>query len=84
MTFRGLGIWDLGIIGLGFVSLGRGDPLIEELRKWVRTYAAAPAHGPSTEGAGTRERVLFIGTQFSILYTSMYSPGGAAGLWVRQ
>jgi hypothetical protein len=26
----------------------------------------------------TRERVLFIGTQFSILYTSMYSPAGAA------
>ena len=25
-----------------------------------------------------RERVLFIGTQFSILYTSMYSPAGAA------
>ena len=25
-----------------------------------------------------RERVLFIGTQFSILYTSMYSPTGAA------
>ena len=24
------------------------------------------------------ERVLFIGTQFSILYTSMYSPAGAA------
>jgi len=24
--------------------------------------------------AGLRERVLFIGTQFSILYTSMYSP----------
>jgi hypothetical protein len=24
-----------------------------------------------------RERVLFIGTQFSILYTSMYSPAGA-------
>jgi hypothetical protein len=22
MTFRGLGIWDLGIIGLGFVKLG--------------------------------------------------------------
>ena len=22
MTFRGLGIWDLGIIGLGFVNLG--------------------------------------------------------------
>ena len=25
-------------------------------------------------GLGERERVLFIGTQFSILYTSMYSP----------
>ena len=24
----------------------------------------------------SRERVLFIGTQFSILYTSMYSPAG--------
>ncbi len=28
----------------------------------------------------TRERVLFIGTQFSILYTSMYSPAEAATL----
>jgi len=28
--------------------------------------------------AGVRERVLFIGTQFSILYTSMYSPAEAA------
>jgi hypothetical protein len=27
---------------------------------------------------GQRERVLFIGTQFSILYTSMYSPAEAA------
>ena len=27
-----------------------------------------------------RERVLFIGTQFSILYTSMYSPAKAATL----
>jgi hypothetical protein len=26
----------------------------------------------------SRERVLFIGTQFSILYTSMYSPAEAA------
>jgi hypothetical protein len=26
----------------------------------------------------TRERVLFIGTQFSILYTSMYSPAETA------
>jgi hypothetical protein len=28
----------------------------------------------------SRERVLFIGTQFSILYTSMYSPAEAATL----
>ena len=28
------------------------------------------------------ERVLFIGTQFSILYTSMYSPAEAATLVV--
>jgi hypothetical protein len=27
-----------------------------------------------------RENVLFIGTQFSILYTSMYSPASAATL----
>ena len=36
-----------------------------------------------------RERVLFIGTQFSILYTSMYSPAEAATprawcLWFRE
>jgi hypothetical protein len=29
-------------------------------------------------GEGLRESVLFIGTQFSILYTSMYSPAEAA------
>jgi hypothetical protein len=29
-------------------------------------------------GPSERERVLFIGTQFSILYTSMYSPAEAA------
>ncbi len=29
-----------------------------------------------------RESVLFIGTQFSILYTSMYSPAEAATLFV--
>ncbi len=30
-----------------------------------------------------RERVLFIGTQFSILYTSMYSPAEADPSWPR-
>ena len=32
----------------------------------------------SDAGVLDRERVLFIGTQFSILYTSMYSPAEAA------
>ena len=32
----------------------------------------------TTLGLEGRERVLFIGTQFSILYTSMYSPAEAA------
>ena len=30
--------------------------------------------GGSAGGGSQRERVLFIGTQFSILYTFMYSP----------
>jgi hypothetical protein len=37
MTFRGLEIWDLGIIGLGFVNLGNWEDLVlEQLRKWAR------------------------------------------------
>ena len=37
MTFRGLKIWDLGIIGLGFVNLGNWEDLVlEQLRKWAR------------------------------------------------
>jgi len=31
-----------------------------------------------------RERVLFIGTQFSILYTSMYAPSGWPGVSFEQ
>jgi hypothetical protein len=57
MTFRGLGIWDLGIIGLGFVNLGISWGLFLERaieRNGLGTCVAAPAHGPSTEGAGTR------------------------------
>jgi hypothetical protein len=34
--------------------------------------------GDHIQADAIRERVLFIGTQFSILYTSMYSPAGAA------
>ena len=57
MTFRGLEIWDLGIIGLGFVNLGISWGLFLERaieRNGLGTCVAAPAHGPSTEGAGTR------------------------------
>jgi hypothetical protein len=32
----------------------------------------------SSQSGRPRERVLFIGTQFSILYTSMYSPAETA------
>ena len=35
MTFRGLGIWDLGIIGLGFVNLGN----------WVASFRAVEEMG---------------------------------------
>ena len=56
MTFRGLGIWDLGIIGLGFVNLGNGVASFRAIERngRVGTCVVAPAHGPSTEGAGTR------------------------------
>jgi hypothetical protein len=56
MTFRGLEIWDLGIMTrvgvrkLGEID-GRGFRAIEQ---WVRTCATAPAYGPDTEGAGIR------------------------------
>jgi hypothetical protein len=59
MTFWGLGIWDLEIMTrVGVRKLGEIDGLgLEQLR--VQSYGlgpapAAPAHGPSTEGAGTR------------------------------
>jgi hypothetical protein len=54
----------------------------------VVSHAICPPLSPSTHANSIvigpavinnkRERVLFIGTQFSILYTSMYSPAGAA------
>jgi hypothetical protein len=40
-----------------------------------RSSSSPRSHSSSRVG---RERVLFIGTQFSILYTSMYSPAEAA------
>ena len=48
MTFWGLGIWDLGIIGLGFV---RGEPLLEHssngLRNRRSVISARAEHGRS-------------------------------------
>ena len=41
---------------------------------WARTYSDPPPGDYNR----VRERVLFIGTQFSILYTFMYSPAEAA------
>jgi hypothetical protein len=40
--------------------------------------AAADVAVSSASFVASRESVLFIGTQFSILYTSMYSPAKAA------
>jgi hypothetical protein len=55
MTFRGLGIWDLGIVGLGFVNLGHERAPFRAVEPWVEgTGTVASAYGPSTEGAGTR------------------------------
>ena len=67
MTFRGLEIWDLGIMTrVGVRKLGETvGPGLEQLRGIGRvstcvaagrvcTCVAAPAHGLGTEGAGTR------------------------------
>jgi hypothetical protein len=44
----------------------------------------AKDQGQFQAGSLERESVLFIGTQFSILYTSMYSPAEAATLSKRS
>ncbi len=56
MTFRGLEIWDLGIMTrVGVRKLGEIDGLgLEQLSYGIGPAPAAPAHGPSTEGAGIR------------------------------
>ena len=55
MTFRGLGIWDLGIVGLGFVNLGHERAPFRAVEPWVEgTVTVASSYGPSTKGAGTR------------------------------
>jgi hypothetical protein len=42
--------------------------------RWLREGCVSIHHNTLE----ARERVLFIGTQFSILYTSIYSPAEAA------
>jgi hypothetical protein len=56
MTFRGLGIWDLGIIGLGFVDLGgcfeTNQAWVEEPAQWHQlTGRARKERGPGFGGA---------------------------------
>jgi hypothetical protein len=60
MTFRGLGIWDLGIIGLGFVNLGNGVASFRAIERngRVSTCLAAPAHGRAQKERGPG----FVGT----------------------
>ncbi len=55
-TFRGLEIWDLGIMTrVGVRKLGEIDGLgLEQLSNGLGPAPAAPSHGPGTEGAGIR------------------------------
>jgi hypothetical protein len=77
---------------LGYVNCKKGDSLQSEKARALDP--CMPAHHSQSasvspdsvltlevRGEGgwyERECVLFIGTQFSILYTSMYLPAGAA------
>ena len=59
MTFRGLEIWDLGIMTrVGVRKLGEIDGLKsrkgEQSSNGLGPAPAAPAYGPGTEGAGIR------------------------------
>ena len=62
MTFRGLGIWDLGIIGLGFVNSGNWvasfravKPWVEERAQWhQRTGRALKERGPRFVGTSIK------------------------------
>ncbi len=56
MTFRGLGIWDLGIMTrVGVRKLGEIDGLLrEQSSNGLGPAPSAPAYGPGTEGAGIR------------------------------
>ena len=56
MTFRGLEIWDLGIMTrVGVRKLGEIDGRREEQSSnGLGPAPAGPAYGPGTEGAGIR------------------------------
>jgi hypothetical protein len=64
---KGKKMFDLGIV-------------IMQLRvlKYLVQRSGTVMWGPTTISQRERESVLFIGTQFSILYTSMYLPAEAA------
>ena len=56
MTFRGLEIWDLGIMTrVGVRKLGEIDGLgLEQSSNGLGPTPAVPAYGAGTEGAGIR------------------------------
>ena len=60
MTFRGLEIWDLGIIGLGFVNLGSwGEAFLRAVKQWVERNG----HSQRTGRAQKERGPGFVGTQ---------------------
>jgi hypothetical protein len=66
-----------------YMELGSYFLFLQEQIKDIIIIRLGPAEpGPASSSVQLPEpsggRVLFIGTQFSILYTSMYSPAEAA------
>ena len=60
-------------------------PVPRDRKRWLRKrqwllHVADTREGGRAWRKARDESVLFIGTQFSILYTSMYSPAGAGTL----
>jgi len=72
MTFRGLGIWDLGIVGLGFVYLGHEGAGF----RVIESYGLGPAQRHRRTGR------WFVGT--SIKKSESTVDSGDPGLWARQ
>ena len=77
MTFRGLEIWDLGIIGLGFV---RGEPLLEHSSNGLRNrrigISARAEHGRSGDpGLWVRNKEQWADRRVMTVNTRVRGPG---------